>query len=74
VAVASTLWLANLTGAPVEVRLRGLGGPASAWMLDAAGFEDACLDPDGFAARRRPLDPAAPVRLDAYAVARIDPG
>ncbi|HXW30374.1 MAG TPA: hypothetical protein VEK55_13510, partial [Xanthobacteraceae bacterium] len=68
----NTLWVANLTAAPVEVALAGLS-PASARaaVLDAQSFVQATRDPEALDALATPWA-SARLSLDGYAVARID--
>lgn len=67
------LWLANLTAAEQTVRLGGLPtGTARLSLLDAASFAQVTTDPKAFANDRRPIDISTPLRLGAYAVARIE--
>jgi D-apionolactonase len=66
------LWIANLTAAAVEVTFLG-PSPATARgaVLDAQSFARATRDPEALAALARPLA-SDRIRLDGYAVARID--
>jgi D-apionolactonase len=66
------LWLANLTAEPLAIGIRGLGrARLSASILDASAFEQAVASVDALEALRRPIEEAE-LRLDAYAVARIE--
>jgi hypothetical protein len=68
----TVLWLANLTDAPVTIDLPvGHGGSIVA--LDAEGFEKLTTTHDYLEVAGRPMS-AGPLRLDAYAVARIVDG
>jgi D-apionolactonase len=65
------VWLANLTAAPVRIALSGLPQDGARMaMLDASSFERATRDPDALDASAADV-PAGPIRLDAYAVARL---
>jgi D-apionolactonase len=66
------LWVANLTAAPVEVSVAGLS-PATARgaVLDAQSFVRATRDAGALDALAAPLATDR-IRLDGYAVARID--
>jgi hypothetical protein len=67
----SVVWLANLTAAPVRIALSGVPQSGSRMaVLDASSFERATRDPDAFDASAAEV-PAGPIRLDAYAVARL---
>jgi hypothetical protein len=69
----TTLWLANLTAEEQAVKLSGLpAGSARLALLDAASFGAATTDPGAFAATGGTIDGAAPLRLGAYAVARLE--
>ena len=48
----TVLWLANLTGKPVSVRVKGFAGPARLTMLDEGSFARATTDP-GYLAKSR---------------------
>jgi hypothetical protein len=66
------LWLANLTAEPLTIRTRGLeGSRRQASVLDSSGFEKAVASLDALDSLRRPLE-AAELKLDAYAVARVE--
>jgi D-apionolactonase len=69
---SNLLWIANLTPAPVEITLTG-PSPATARsaVLDAQSFVRAARDPEALDALAAPLA-SDRIRLDAYAVARID--
>jgi D-apionolactonase len=66
------LWVTNLTAVPVEITLKG-PSPATARgaVLDARSFVRATRDPQVLDALAAPLA-SDRIRLDAYAVARID--
>ena len=64
------LWVANLTAAPVEIALTGPAA-ATAAVLDAQNFVRAARDPEALDALAAPLS-IDRVKLDSYAVARID--
>lgn len=68
----TTLWVANLTEEVWDVAVEGLSrDSAAARVMDAASFTAATSGVDGFEALpARPI--AGNLRLDAYAVARID--
>jgi D-apionolactonase len=66
----TVLWVANLTAAPVEIALAGPSAAAAA-VLDAQNFVRAARDPKALDALAAPL-PTDRVKLDSYAVARID--
>ncbi|QEX24369.1 hypothetical protein FRZ61_43100 [Hypericibacter adhaerens] len=67
------LWVANLTAEKQMVTLADIpAGPAKLRMLDEASFVEAVTQPAWFATATQPLDLKAPLRLGAYAVARID--
>jgi hypothetical protein len=67
----SVVWLANLTAAPVRIALSGVPQSATRMaVLDAASFERATRDPDALDASAVDIT-AGPIRLDAYAVARL---
>lgn len=66
-----TVWLCNLTGRELRVRIEGLGGNGRAVTLDASRFEEACRDPDFLGAASGPLLDGS-TRLDAYAVKRFE--
>jgi D-apionolactonase len=66
------LWVANLTAAPVEVTVAGLSpATARASVLDAQSFVRASRDTEALDALTAPLATDR-IRLDGYAVARID--
>ena len=66
------LWVANLTAAPVEVTVAGLSpATARASVLDAQSFVRAARDAEALDALTAPLATDR-IRLDGYAVARID--
>ncbi len=70
--VGIVLWLANLTAEPLTIGIRGHGrARMQASILDAAAFEQAVASADALEALRRPLDEAE-LKLDAYAVARVE--
>jgi D-apionolactonase len=64
------LWVANLTAEPVEITLTGPAS-ATAAVLDAHSFVRLTRDPEAFEALAARLTTDR-VRLDSYAVARID--
>ncbi|WP_051329370.1 hypothetical protein [Geminicoccus roseus] len=64
------VWLCNLTQEEQVVRLHGMAGGEVA-VLGAAQFEQACQDPDLLARARTPVENNT-IRLDAYAVSRIE--
>lgn len=67
------LWVANLTDQKQMVSLSNMpAGPAKLRMLDENSFVEATTQPAWFATSGGPLDLKAPLRLGAYAVARID--
>jgi D-apionolactonase len=66
----TVLWVANLTTAPVEIALPGPSA-ATAAVLDTQNFVRAARDPEALDALAAPL-PTDRVKLDSYAVARID--
>ncbi|HLN08827.1 MAG TPA: hypothetical protein VK281_07705 [Xanthobacteraceae bacterium] len=66
----SFLWVANLTAAPVEIAVRGVPPAARLSLLDAEQFGRATRDPDALNAAAASV-PAGPIRLDAYALARV---
>jgi D-apionolactonase len=66
----TVLWVANLTAAPVEIAVPGPSA-ATAAVLDAQNFVRAARDPEALDALAAPL-PTDRVKLDSYAVARID--
>ena len=66
------VWLANLTVAPLALRVTGLANPEPRLsVIDAESFEQAVRDPDALENLARPF-PGEQIQLDAYAVARID--
>lgn len=66
------LWLANLTAGPLTIHMRGFGRVRiQASILDASAFERAAASADALDALSRPLDEAE-LKLDAYAVARVE--
>ncbi|MEQ8966785.1 MAG: hypothetical protein RID91_13235 [Azospirillaceae bacterium] len=77
----TTVWLANLTPEPVEVRLDGgsggdvTGGGAAARLavIDEAGFTTLAADRDGLEAVETAA-PAGPLTLGTHAVARLRTG
>jgi hypothetical protein len=66
------VWLANLAGSERDVSLKGLSGPAKAAILDAASFGAAAADPAFLDTPRAGIAPGEALRLDAYAVCRIE--
>jgi D-apionolactonase len=70
--VSVVMWLANLTAEPLTIGIRGLGrARLRASVLDASAFEQAVASVDALEALRRPLEQAE-LKLDAYAVARVE--
>jgi hypothetical protein len=65
------LLLANLTPSPQRVRLEGLAGALAVRLLDAAAFEGAALEPEGFRRSARPLAPGEALVLPPHATAAV---
>jgi len=65
----STLWVANLSGDSLVVRLDGFEPKARARVLDEDSFEALMRDPGSWEARERPL--GASLDLKPYAVAEV---
>jgi hypothetical protein len=72
-AAGRVVLLANLSPAPVAVRLDGFGA-ARLRLLDAASLPAAALDPEEFRQQRRLFAGGEALALDAYAIARLDEG
>jgi D-apionolactonase len=66
------LWLANLTGEPITLRVSGLpGSDHRVCIIDGATFTQAVMNPGALDALTRPLG-GETINLDAYAVARLN--
>jgi D-apionolactonase len=63
------VWLANLTGDPVQIGL-DLSPVVRAITLDAESFVAAAADPEFLDSPAQPVNPSA-IALDAYAVMRL---
>lgn len=65
------LWLANLTGKPVSVRIKGFAGPARLTMLDEGAFAKVTTDPGYLAKAGKRVSKVGSVSLRPYGLARL---
>ncbi|HEY2891068.1 MAG TPA: hypothetical protein VGJ31_10600 [Dongiaceae bacterium] len=67
----TVLWLANLTGKPVSVRVKGFKGPARVTTLDEDAFTRATTDPAYLAKTGKRVAKVSSVTLRPYGLARL---
>jgi D-apionolactonase len=65
----SEIWIANLTGEPMKVRIGGISS-AKAAFLDASNFIEAAMDAEHLDRLSATINSDA-IELDAYAVMRL---
>jgi hypothetical protein len=67
----TVLWLANLTGKPVSVRVKGFKSPARVTTLDEGAFTRATTDPAYLAKTGKRVAKVSSVTLRPYGLARL---